>query len=948
MIKIYACSMFMFFICFQVQAQQPDDSSIYNAYTLSKKLMEYENRIGNGERLSNKDSNNLQKILGLLIWYADLQDYEKKYRISTLNSYLKKYKKLSGVYEKLYVVVSDTSKFLSLTAFVFDRQYGKLFTDEPPVKDELYEKYKNKDSLNRLISSLIRDSSDYEQAIKNFSEPIQVNADSLLFLSNKFQQSAKSKEDSLLYITDTLRVNKKLADYRSLNNIASDKLRKTADALKDNRQKLLSAHDSILNFLKTKKTGSKSIKAFIQEVELNPSNTVLSKYENSSKVDEEIKQTQYYKEAATNEANSGTLKFKLPSQSEIIDAVAIYLAKRVKQESIMWFFETIKKNANQYELIQTFFPNTITLLQSNEVYEIPNLGSQWRYALSKDFVKMPRNVISSNWFKKWVDTKAADGALIMSYLNTGFDISELLMQRYNYRNLIKQMHLQLSSDTAGNTSKNVLPKDIFSLLYAINEECFMISKKDTSYRLLKYEDFRQMNKDEIEIMMSLIDMKYGSVFSKLFKFTDNVFQLRQEDANSVRRWLGGIENGIKQFEKIQSNFNQTQEEINKGKKEDAMFSLFNLWESVNTLFDMVIPDSTLKPVWMKGVNQTSEKVKQFTKRGFEVYNQISLKNYAGAVNTVISILEDFFYINKKFSIDNNLFKERLMVKKETDNKRQGDMRYPQIVDTKIKGDTISFKQTGIEAAILFERDRHAIQLIRKLAGFLNDVMLTTDSRQLAKVVESYALPPGSYKRKRNSWWSLDLNAFAGAYSGYEFARKKTGPASSLPLKSEGWVYGVTAPIGISLSKTFGRKFTADSLSDDLIRNPDKIRLAKKNIYKRGTSTFTLMASVIDIGAVVSYRFNNTRDSVLPQQVRWEQVFSPGIMLACGFRNTPIVINAGYQYTPQLRKIDSQVPDPKNRQYNANRFFIGLMFDLPLANLWQRSFYAPKMTVVKNK
>ncbi|MFM9911030.1 MAG: hypothetical protein ACKVOW_16945, partial [Chitinophagaceae bacterium] len=606
---------------------------------------------------------------------------------------------------------------------------------------------------------------------------------------------------------------------------------------------------------------------------------------------------------------------------------------------------------------------------------------------------------ASSWFKKWFTNKTAQDSLILEYLAAGFDIGDLLMQRYNYRNLVKQMYLQLNSGNDNSNINAVKPKDIFSLLYAINEECFIISKKDTSYRLLNYEDLRLMNKDELEIMFSLIDMKYGGSFSKLLGLANKPFELNRDDMNSLRRWLGGIENNIKQFQKIQEDFNRTQEELKNGKKEDAVYSLFNLWESVNTLFDMVIPDSTLKPAWMKGVDAQSDKIKVFTKKGFEVYNQISLKNYAGAVSSVISVLEDFFYNNNStFTITENHFKDRL-TPTAVNNVRKRET-YPQVIDkgilvkysyskkindqisiensrviesaikakriskesvkklshsdslaygikpfAKISNDTFKFKQTDLPAAILFERDRHAIQLIRKLAGFLNDVMLTTDSKKLAKVVESYALPPGSYKRKRNNWWSVDFNAYVGAFGGYEVATRNVG-TSSLPPRIKGWVYGITAPIGVSLSKTFGRKLRIDSLGDALIRNPDKIRITKTQIKERGNATFTMTVSVVDLGAVVSYRFNNTKDSVLPQQVKWEQVFSPGISFAYGFRNTPLVISAGYQYTPRLRKIEQIADNPKNQQYNANRFQLGLLFDLPLANIWQRSFYPPRMKKIK--
>ena len=959
------------------------DTNVYNAYTMAKDLVLMDGEVSAGKNPLQIDPARLQRNLKYMVWYADLQDLDRKAQLDTLITRLGRYPRLVALYRKIYGVILDTIGLLSVTPSQIESTYNDIFINAPKIKATLSGLYGTIQLYTDKINKLIEDTTELDKEISNFKTLASNEQLKLTELENKLKELTDTSllRETIIFESAAARRLKEELDRKVIKNTELREKNKndriTAEA------RLKKANNDLLAYFKINEEDPTVIR-FIQRVnKLDISQTFIERYNNNPEIEKEIRLVQEYKEAIINEASSNSLQFKLPNQTEIIDAIAIYLAKRVKQEAVMWFFETIKKNASQYELIQTFFPNTITLLQSNEVYEIPNLGSQWRYALSKDFVKLPRNVFTSEWFKKWFAEKTGDNGLLLEYLNAGFDIGDLLVQRYSYRNLVKQLYLQLSNANDNSPNKKLIkPRDIFSLLYAINEECFLISHKDTSYRLLQFEDLRTMNKDELEIMFSLMDMKYGRSISRFFDAaTTKNFVIEQQDVNSVRRWLGGIETGIKQFEKIQDDFNKTQEEIKNGKKEDAVFSLFNLWESVNALFDLVIPDTLSKPAWMNGLTQNAGKVKLFTKMGFEVYNQITLSNYAGAVNTTISIIEELFYYNdKKFTISDGVFKERLVVVK---NKRKDRYitQYPEIVNTGIRKDTPAamkkpekdieptgkktgisqndtvklnqanslhhLKRTDTRAAILFERDRHAINLIRKLAGFLNDVMLTTDSKKLAKVVESYALPPGSYKRKRNSWWSLDLNAFVGAHAGYEIARKDIDPFVK-PLKSKGYVYGITAPIGLSLSKTFGRRLRGDSVSESLIRNPDKLRIAKKSLYQRGNATFTITAFIIDIGAVVSYRFNNTADSVLPQDVKWAQLFSPGIQLAYGFRNTPLVISAGYQYTPQLRKIDEQPGDSKNRQYNANRFQLALMFDLPLANIWQRSFYGPKMHRVKNK
>src|SRR5690606_28482224 len=63
--------------------------------------------------------------------------------------------------------------------------------------------------------------------------------------------------------------------------------------------------------------------------------------------------------------------------------------------------------------------------------------------------------------------------------------------------------------------------------------------------------------------------------------------------------------------------------------------------------------------------------------------------------------------------------------------------------------TLHFAKRSPMAALVFANERESIQFIRKFSGFLNDVALATSDKQLARVVESYAMPPTSYKRKRS-------------------------------------------------------------------------------------------------------------------------------------------------------------------------------------------------------
>jgi hypothetical protein len=354
---------------------------------------------------------------------------------------------------------------------------------------------------------------------------------------------------------------------------------------------------------------------------------------------------------------------------------------------------------------------------------------------------------------------------------------------------------------------------------------------------------------------------------------------------------------------------------------EAAYSAFNVWDHLNGLMVMVSDIPTPQNENIKILLKNSERIKDRLQNAFEIYNQLSLKNYAGAVNSTITMVEHFLYPpNDSIFVDRKDVAAYMEAKKIVVSKGFADKYFDDTLGT----NTFKLQQNTVLTSVLFERDRQAIKLVRRLSGFLNDVMLSgEDSKKLSKVVESYAVPAGSYKRKRNSWNSIDLNAYVGAFYGKEWL----GDVD----EGGGMVYGLTAPIGFSFNKTFGRRLKArNPLTEDLIRNQDKIKISRNTIRRRGNSTFTLDLSVVDLAAVVSYRISNTEEKGLPQDVKWAQLFSPGLKLAYGIPGTPLVGSFGYQYTPQLRKFDAV--DPK--LFSAHRLYFGLLFDLPLMHIWQ--------------
>jgi hypothetical protein len=905
------------------------------AYSLARQLVALERKIDSKEKLTQAErEDSIPKLIGSLMWYADLQDEQFSEQRNSLETKVlgADYARLRDCYYKLMTHLYNLDAIFEMKEDVLTSKLRlsdgneTLNSQEHMVLNSMkryWQASRDTISLNKQLRdgqvkllSLVHTREMEEKNLTVFLDSVQ-NLTTLPDSSNVVDLSPEMKSFKSAVAQET----------NVRNNIQS-----IENKIENARTQVGKIKEELITSLTASAVEPQVQKIFEVILGVSTKDLYANIVKQNKSVTEATIQYNAQVEKKAEQAEAQQYSLKLPTEAQIIDAIAIYLANRVKQESVMWFFETIQKNAKHYELLKTFFPNTITLLLSNEVYEIPNLGTQWRYALSKDFVTMPKNVLNSSWFINLYKKISSDKTVeAREFLMAAFEVGDMLSKKLSYREMVKQMYLQLNANKHRFETKDniVTPELIFGILYAVNEECLVFNEEEKRFQLMQYEDIRTAGIDELEILVSLLDMKYGHTFAPIWKrAVNNNFVGRfldsKEDAEAFRQWFGRIEIGIDQFNKIQKSVATIKEDLNHEKSSEVIYSIFNLWENVNQLMTLVIPDELIKNPKLQLIAQKSGYYKKAMEQAFEIYHQISLKNYAGSVNSTIALVESLIYQNNSFTVSTKDFEAMF-----------GDLKSLRTRWTDKIPESIVIKQNDQRAAVMFAEDRHAINLVRKLGGFLNDVMLATDSKTLSKVVQSYALPPGSYKRKRNSWWSVDLNAYVGGFVGSEDAFKKRLQQPS--LRNSGAIYGVTAPIGISISKTMGKSIGAlDTLTEDYIRNPDKLRVGRKRLWYRSVSTFTLSFSLVDLGAVVAYRFNNATAKVLPQDVKWSQVFSPGVKFGYGIPGTPLMIAAGYQYTPQLRRLDDGEPDAE--QYNTNRVFGSILFDLPLINIWQRSHY----------
>jgi hypothetical protein len=648
--------------------------------------------------------------------------------------------------------------------------------------------------------------------------------------------------------------------------------------------------------------------------------------------------------------------FKIPTQAEMIDALAIYMAKRFKQEVALSFMASLKAQINRQPLIAEVFPSTVALLQSGEIYELPKMGSTWHYSIARDLTELPLHLQESGWIRDRVkETKAenyyslfCDAITIGEQVKKGNSLPEIV-------SLYKSNAAPL---------KNVYIAMAFEVLNVVDNELVNTNVSDTRRYWMRWQKLNQMTPQQWDTFFNLVGFKYRSgLFND--KHLKDVLSWDTSRKQAFRTYLLKALGVLNQYQEAQITYFNEKERDAK-----AEYKGMSVWDLQTQLFSVLLDNQIIQ------LPKNAELTLTMAHKGVEIYKLQQQKNYPAMIHQSIAFLEQMF--PKETANVSNLIVKHWRSSK---TKYAGD--YQLITDslnslnvlcerlgacgsdaeklhvlkvwaagmnisgnkdemlTRIATHYYSKLAVGEAKHFLTIKDAsHFRELLRdvyetpvqftstsarasnlrvvvKTAEFFTDVMSSANSKELASVVEAYAMPANSYKIKRYSRYSLDLNGYVGFYGGGELIDPKAAN-----VKDFAGVWGLSAPIGIALS--WGSRVKTEGTTQASFVN------RKGTAKTLSGNSFSVSLTLIDIAAPVSYRLSNDAEEALPKDLKWSQVLSPGLQLRWGIRNTPLVLTLGTQYTPQMRNFNDTV---NNQQ--AYRFFGGLFFDLPLFNLYKR-------------
>lgn len=210
------------------------------------------------------------------------------------------------------------------------------------------------------------------------------------------------------------------------------------------------------------------------------------------------------------------------------------------------------------------------------------------------------------------------------------------------------------------------------------------------------------------------------------------------------------------------------------------------------------------------------------------------------------------------------------------------------------------------------------QAMSKYGGFMVDVVKAENSDDV-KVLIQKNVTKFSYLDKRRSAFNITLSAHPGVYGGAEWLGK-------LEKSNVRANFGITAPIGF--------EFMLSCKNDSGINNNRQPLIIKNRVKYLSEGSWSLFASFADIGAAFNYRLYDA-ESQLPAELTFKQVFSPGISINRAFKNSPLTLGLGYQYTPELREVKV---DNIETLKNSHRVMLRLSWDIPMIKIFDKINY----------
>lgn len=560
----------------------------------------------------------------------------------------------------------------------------------------------------------------------------------------------------------------------------------------------------------------------------------------------------------------------------MIDELSKLLADRFREELTLAFLDNLRAKLESDKTLAELFPKTRAVLLFDDPFNYDAWLSSFRSALNMDLSAISTKipVLMSGIMANVKDSATAAGISIK-------DIS-------TYAKLAEGFfaHPEASFENCLNLLKSLarepsLIKEHPKLESGLKLAEIVLSELGTTDEKDWASDSDLAELSNVKTLKTFVGFTAakhkGSLATIKGSLKGNVDSLLSQPASSteIKVLLTDVQVLIAQVQNIRLIANELSNPSPNGEKR-GYEEYFKLIDAGLGLFSELGKMGIVKGENLEGFNNVIKELEEFVGYGQEITAAISAKNYGAILPIVLTVLEEHIPASV---LENNVFLKDFL--------KYGNLAV-----------NLSTAQT---------------------------------SEDFAKALEGAVLPAQSYRLKHNALFSISVNAYAGGFFGAEYLEH---PDAKHRISA---ITGFTAPIGIGFNwgltckkPSKYSKYPVRTYVNGKSENAQIIR----GRYFSGHS-LSLFASVIDVGAVTAFRLKN--DEAKAPNVQWKNVIAPGAYLIWGIGNSPISLNLGIQYGPELRKVNVDGEDIEVViDTRAWRYGAGLTVDIPLFNLYSRS------------
>jgi len=609
----------------------------------------------------------------------------------------------------------------------------------------------------------------------------------------------------------------------------------------------------------------------------------------------------------------------------LVNGTADFLIARAGEEISASVFTKLQQFVTQYPEFGILFPQTVKLLKPISVYEYEQALKAMRDALQNDLNTLPAHLPALYSLPKYqllnqkvpAITLIFSASALLNELNGSsgigralnhLDTASFLQQKNNYSSFINLVCITSNSLRekliSGDENADYPYFSADEINKATNNNAKNKIQLAQYYLGLLYQQtknitfYNSTGSYTIGAVIQKLDAsKYEAFFNTLIRetallnnFDTSLAAIKQHDQSSGQLTGQNIFS-VARFQAISQSAGILMQ----------MVQPFVTYAAPGTTFSADY--NTIVTYWPSISSDALSTIKAFSLKDYSL-GVSNLSNLLSVVSNFIDSVQSnnsnktAFQSSYTTAITNKTNQLNLIIKKVQTS--IDSLNKLNVSATTLQGTAVAAQQQQLQVLLsqlkaqqqqLAWQNTNADKVLYDYSQLLNYINLlaaigeTNNSSEVETLLETYALPAGSSRVKKETAYNIALNAYIGGF----FARTATGGSGFTNT------YGLTAPIGFTFSKGFG-----------------------------SVGSLSILGGLIDLGGVIRYKLDNK--GAYEQNVNLAGLVSPSAQLVYGFPwYIPVSIGAGYQWT-------SPSTASSNAIQLSPHFNIFLAVDIPLFNL----------------